>query len=65
MNKRQSHSIYIQIAFISNLVGIVLTLAYKGNIAIFGTLLILLAIVFAVIGIVKKKKLEKNQLPNK
>ena len=60
MKENPPYKIYIQIAFIINLIGIVLTFAFKGNIGVFGTLLIILALILAVLGIIKKKKYEKS-----
>ena len=61
MEENLAYKKYIKFAFYCNLVGIVLTFTTKGNIAIFGTLLILTALILAIIGVVKKKQYEKNK----
>lgn len=58
MDKNISYKKYFKIAFIINIVGIVLSFVFKGNLGVFGTLLIIIAIVLAIIGFIKKKKQE-------
>lgn len=60
MKENTSYKKLIKYAFYLNLVGIVITFTTKGNIAIFGTLLIVAALILAVIAVLKKKKAEKN-----
>lgn len=60
MSQNLSYQKYFKIAFYSNMIGIVLTFAFEGNIGVFGTILIMLAVLLAVIGIIKKKKYEKQ-----
>ena len=60
MNENLPYQKYFKIAFYSNIIGIVLTFAFKGSIGVFGTFLIMLAVLLAVIGIIKKKKHEKQ-----
>jgi hypothetical protein len=62
MEENIAYKKYIKFAFYINMVGIVLTFAFKGNIGVFGTLLIILAIILAVIGVIKKKQYEKKNL---
>jgi len=60
MEKNSTYKKYIKIAFYLNMVGIVLTFTTKGNIAVFGTILIIIALILAVIVMFKKKQYEKK-----
>lgn len=60
MNEDKPYLKFLKLAFISNAVGIVLSFAFSGNTGVFGTFLIMLAVVLAIIGIYKKKQFEKN-----
>ncbi len=60
MNEDKPYLKFLKLAFISNAVGIILTFAFSGSVGVFGTILIMLAVVLAIIGIYKKKQFEKN-----
>jgi len=62
MEENIAYKKYIKFAFYINMVGIVLTFMAPGSWGAFGTLLIILAIIIAVVGIIKKKQYEKKNL---
>lgn len=60
MNNSESYKKILKIAFYFAIGGMLLSFFFKGNLGVFGTLLIMIAFVLAVIASIKKKKSKKN-----
>ena len=64
MTKNTSYKKYLKFAFIINAIGIVFSFVFEGSLGVLGTIFIMAAIIIAVIGVIKKKRFEKNQENN-
>lgn len=60
MKNEPSYKRIMKLAFIINIIGIVMSFSLGGNLGVFGTLLIILALILAIIGFVKKKQFDKK-----
>ena len=61
MSKDPSYKKLLKIAFYTTIAGMILTFFFKENTGVFGTLLIMIAFVMAVVASIQKKKYEKNK----